>query len=246
MDTIIFPDNSIVYHKMTLLRRPRRRGAKQLVLAAFLSVLSLSLAAQEPSGEAGGEAEGEADRSARRALEAAETRADRHRREIAEEAGSRLFNMDIWDKDVSFYMGGYWKGSLSANWGLANTPLGTAPDSEDSPLLFTQEADLTLSLWIWQKWFLEVSFIDNYDLNTYRAGYQGFPGETVQYVGVGNTGLDFPVFPYLDLGGDSPSSLGAYGRFGSEALTFHTLVRYDAAAREERIFVGNRERSFSA
>ncbi|MDR2144581.1 MAG: hypothetical protein LBP29_09450, partial [Treponema sp.] len=90
-----------------------------------------------------------------------------------------------------------------------------------------------------------VSFLDDYDLNTYRAGYQGFPGETVQYVGVGNTGLDFPVFPYLDLGGDSPSSFGVYGRFGSGDLSFHSLVRYDAAAREERIFVGDRERSFS-
>ncbi|MDR1899470.1 MAG: hypothetical protein LBQ55_05635, partial [Treponema sp.] len=82
-------------------------------------------------------------------------------------------------------------------------------------------------------------------LNTYRAGYQGFPGEAVQYVGVGNTGLDYPVFSYMDLGGDSPSSFGIYGRFGGRDLKLHTLFRWDAAAREERIFVGNRERTFS-
>jgi hypothetical protein len=87
--------------------------------------------------------------------------------------------------------------------------------------------------------------MDDYNLNTYRAGYQGFEGETIQYVGVGNTGLDYPLFPYLDLGGDNPSSFGGYGRFGAGALQFHTLVRYDAAAREERIFVGDRERTYT-
>ena len=189
--------------------------------------------------------ESKTNRSAQRAQAAAETSAERHRQEITEETSAQLFNMSIWDKDVSLFLSGYWKGSLAFNWGLANSPLGTTPDTKDSPLLFTQEADLTLSLWIWQKWFLEVSFIDDYDLNTYRAGYQGFPGETVQYVGIGNTGLDFPIFPYLDLGGDSSSSFGAYGRFGSGGLAFHTLVRYDAAAREEMTFVGNRERNFS-
>ncbi|MDR1306652.1 MAG: hypothetical protein LBK74_03660 [Treponema sp.] len=228
----------------------RRKVKKQLAAAFFACCIASFAFAQEPPAAAPAPSEQTAAEpapveSARLALDAAETSAERHRREITEEASAQLFHMDLWGSDVSLYINGYWKGSLSVNWGIANSPLGTAPESDDSPLLFTQEADLTLSLWLWQKWFLEVSFLDDYDVNTYRAGYQGFPGETVQYVGIGNTGLDFPVFPYLDLGGDSPSSLGVYGRFGSDTLTFHTLVRYDAAAREERTFVGNRERSFS-
>ena len=174
----------------------------------------------------------------------AQNSAERHQREISEESSAHLLDMDIMDTNVSLFINGFWKSSFTLNWGIANSPLGLAPRTSDSPLLFTQEADLTLSLWIWQKWFLEVSFIDDYDFNTYRAGYQGFPGETIQYLGVGNTGLDFPIFPYLDLGGDSASSFGIYGRFGSDELTFHTIVRYDAAAREERVFVGNRERTF--
>lgn len=170
---------------------------------------------------------------------------EQRRRAILHEADSQLVRMSIYDSEVSLLMNGFWKGKLEFNWGLSSGPLGTAADSGDSPLLFTQEADLTLSLWLRQKWFLEVSFLDEYSLNTYRAGYQGFPGETVQYAGVGNAGLEFPVFPYLDLGGDSPSSFGGYGRFGAGNLTFHTVVRYDAAAREERVFLGGRERTFS-
>ncbi|MDR2314716.1 MAG: hypothetical protein LBE02_09325 [Spirochaetaceae bacterium] len=219
-----------------------KRPGKGAVLAAAAILLGHALffagAQEEPAAEGG-------TLGARLALDGAETSPERHRREIAEEASSQLFNMNVWDTEVSLFIKGYWKGALSLNWGIASGPLGTAPESDDSPLLFTQEADLTLSLWIWEKWFLEVSFLDDYDLNTYRAGYQGLPGEPVQYAGIGNTGLDFPAFPYLDLGGDSPSSFGFYGRFGSGELAFHTLLRYDAAAREERTFVGNRERNFS-
>jgi DNA polymerase-4 len=163
---------------------------------------------------------------------------------ITGEAGSELVNLSLGDSSVSLLATGYWKGTLGLNWGIALTPFGTQAFSGDSPVLFTQEADLTLSLWIREKWFVEGSFSEDYSLNTYRAGYQGFPGETVQYIGAGNTGLDFPSFPYLDLGGDSPSSFGVYSRFGGGDLSVHGLARYDAAAREERVFSGNRERIY--
>ncbi|MDR0389402.1 MAG: hypothetical protein LBH73_04985, partial [Spirochaetaceae bacterium] len=163
---------------------------------------------------------------------------------IREEDRAELFSYNIGDSDVSLDVSGFWKGSLSVNWGLSHTKLGLEPTSPDSPLLFTQEADITLSLWIRDRWFLEASFLDDYDINTYRAGYQGRSGETVQYVGIGNTGLDFPVFPYLDLGGDAPGNFGVYGRVGSSELTVHSLLRLDMAAREERVWVGNRERTF--
>jgi hypothetical protein len=176
---------------------------------------------------------------------ALELNVDDLRRRIENEANAELVSLRLGDSEVSLQVSGYWKGSLSGNWGISLTPLGTAATSPDSPILFKQEADLTLSLWIRERWFVEASFLDDYNLNTYRAGYQGFPGEAVQYVGVGNTGLDFPVFPYLDLGGDSPSSLGLYGRFGGGAVTLHTLFRYDLAALEERVFVGDRERTFA-
>jgi hypothetical protein len=167
------------------------------------------------------------------------------RRRITGEAPTELVSLKLGDADVSLQVSGYWKGELQVNWGMARSSLGWAATSSDSPVLFTQEADLTLSLWMRDRWFVEANFLDENALNTYRAGYQGLPGEAVQYVGIGNTGLDYPVFSYMDLGGDSPSSFGIYGRFGGRNLKFHTLFRWDAAAREERIFVGSRERTFS-
>jgi hypothetical protein len=178
------------------------------------------------------------------AQEASETDLEAAGRRITDEAGSELVNLSLGDSSVSLMVAGSWKGSLGVNWGVAFTPFGAQAFSGDSPLLFAQEVDLTLSLWIRDRWFVEGSFVDDYSLNTYRAGYQGVEGEPVQYIGVGNTGLDFPAFPYLDLGGGAPSSLGVYGRFGVRDLTLHGLVRYDAAVREERIYSGNRERTY--
>jgi len=205
-----------------------------------LAGIPFFLCAQETSAPPGTPV----DPGMQRVLEASETSAEKHRREITEEASSRLVNMDINNTNVALFINGYWKGSLGITWGLANSAFGINPYSNNVPLLFTQETDITLSLWIWQKLFIEANFLDGYNVNTYRAGYQGLPGETMQYMGIGNTGLDFPSFPYLDLGGDSSSSFGYYGRFGSDDFTFHTLFRYDAAAREERVFTGNRERSY--
>jgi hypothetical protein len=167
------------------------------------------------------------------------------RRKITGEARSELMSVQLGDTDVSLYTAGSWKAEATASMGFALTPLGLQTISQNSPLLFTQEADLTLSLWIRDRWFVEAGFLDDYDLNTYRAGYQGKEGEAIQYLGFGNTGLDFPRFPYLDLGGESPSSLGVYGKFGGGNLTFHSLFRYDLTAREERVFVGDRERSYA-
>jgi len=164
-------------------------------------------------------------------------------RQITDEAPGELLNLNLNDAPVSLRIAGRWTGTLQAGIGMALTPFGAMALSGDTPF-FTQQGDLTLSLWLMDRWFVEASFMDDSALNTYRAGYQGKEGETVRYVGVGNTGLDFPSFPYLDLGGDSPSSFGAYGYFQSGNFGFHSLVRYDAAAREERVFVGSRERSF--
>jgi len=170
---------------------------------------------------------------------------DELRYRITGEARQELMKVSLGSSDVSLFAAGSWAGDLQGNSGFSYSPLGLGFASPDSPILFKQEVDLTLSLWINNRWFVEANFTDDSTQNTYRAGYQGQTGEFLQYAGVGNTGLDFPTFPYLDLGGDSPSSFGFYSRFGTSDIGIHTLVRYDAASREERSFTGGRERTYS-
>ncbi|MDR2965467.1 MAG: hypothetical protein LBU88_06800 [Treponema sp.] len=167
------------------------------------------------------------------------------RRRILQEDPGELMSISLGDSNVSLSLTGTWKGSLQGNIGIIYSPLGTAFTSPETPLLFSQEADILVSLWINNRWFVEANFLDDSSQNTYRAGYQGQSGDFIKYAGIGNTGLDFPAFPYLDLGGDSVSSFGFYGRMGTDSLNIHSLFRYDAASREERIFTGNRERTMS-
>jgi hypothetical protein len=159
------------------------------------------------------------------------------------EAPTTLFAVDAGSGDVELNVDGSWKGEVVAAGGVKLTELGAQASLDDTPLLFTQTIDLTLSLLILDRWLVEASFLDDYDLNTYRAAYLGAPGERVQYVGVGNTGLDFPAFPYADLSGATPNSFGAYAAFGGGDLTVHALLRYDSATREEKVYVGTRERT---
>jgi len=169
------------------------------------------------------------------------------RKRILNEDPKEFFSLTLGDANVSLFLTGSWRIDLLGNFGFSVSPLGTSYAAPENSPFFKQEADLGLSLWINNKWFIEANFLDNTSqntpsLNTYRAGYEGFPGEFLQYAGFGNTGLDFPSFSYMDLGGDSISSFGAYSRFGTDNLTFHALVRYDTASREERTFQGGRER----
>jgi hypothetical protein len=170
---------------------------------------------------------------------------DELRRRIYGEDPEELLSFNLRDSNVSLFLTGSWKGSLQGNFGISRSPTGFAFAAPETPFLFKQEADLTMALWINNRWFLEANFLDDAANNTYRAGYQGHKNEFLQYAGVGNSGLDFPSFPYLDLGGDSPSSFGFYSRMETRALNIHTLFRYDAASREERVFYGTRERTYS-
>ncbi|AEJ19635.1 hypothetical protein [Gracilinema caldarium] len=171
---------------------------------------------------------------------------------FAEEAPATLFNLSRNDESVKLAIQGNWETGITAQEGIALTELGLQAATTNNPLLFTQTVDLTLSLWIKDHWFVEASFLDDYELNTYRAGYQGSEEEPLQYLGIGNTGLDFPRFPYLDMGGSSTSSFGMYNKWKftfhndtnpsqPSTLILHGILRYDSAKLQEKNYIGNRE-----
>ena len=201
----------------------------------FLLFLPVSVFAQEEEIAAAAEQDEEY---------ASELNMDDLRRRIYNEAPNEIMSFSIRDAEVSLFLTGSWKFDLQFNPGFFVSPQGTGYASSNTPI-FMQEADVTLALWINNKWFVEANFLDDSSRNTYRAGYQGQPGDFLKYAGVGNKGLDFPAFPYMDLGGDSSSSFGFYSRFGNDALDVHALVRYDTSSREERTFSGARERTYS-
>jgi len=227
--------------------RPQRQGRAVFSLFLFL-LMPLCVFAQDDSpSENELETEFEPQPSLQGEDSPLETELDIEelRQRILGEAPLELMSFSLWDSSVSLFITGSWKGELLGDVGFSVSPSGTGFAAPETPLLFKQEVDLGLSLWIDDRWFVEANFLDNFAQNTYRAGYEGLPGEFFKYAGIGNTGLDFPSFPYLDLGGGSISSFGIYNRFGGDDYNVHILFRYDAASREERVFSGGRERTYS-
>jgi len=218
---------SIIYHKVAILRR---------AISFFLILLIIPfLYAQEEAPVTETESVSVSE----------EIDTEKLREQILDEAPAEFLGFRLGDSEVSLFLSGFWNGTMQSNFGLSKSPLGIGFASPESPFLFKQEVDLTVSLWINNRWFVEANFLDESSQNTYRAGYQGQSGEFLKYAGIGNTGLNFPSFSYLDLGGDTPSSIGFYSRFGTQDLNIHALVRYDMAAKEERTFIGGRERTYT-
>jgi hypothetical protein len=81
----------------------------------------------------------------------------------AEEAPLELLHFDLGDSGVSLLLKGSWKGTLTANWGMSRSELGWQGAAADSPLLFSQEAELSLSLWLRERWFVEAGFLDGHE-----------------------------------------------------------------------------------
>ncbi|GMO31918.1 MAG: hypothetical protein Ta2F_07710 [Termitinemataceae bacterium] len=190
-------------------------------------------------------------------LQSADVRSDlldvnAERASILGEEPSEILSLTVKDTDVSLFMHGYWKGTFGAQWGFQKNRFGIIPERLQP--IIEQEPNLDISLWIYKKWFVEAFFeegnSEGLQVSSYAAGFKGDQDDFVQFAVIGNKGLDFPKYPYINLGGDTPlydasSSVGFYGKFGANKLKLHMLVRYDIASREERIFVGNSERSYS-
>jgi len=168
-----------------------------------------------------------------------------------EEAPTALLRVELGEEsgegdgkpEATLFMAGSWKGSVLGAASVSLSEWGLQALSNSAPILFTQEIDLSLRVVVLERWFVEASFLDDYALNTYRAGYSGTEGETIRYAGLGNVGLDFPAFPYIDISGGTPSSFGAYAAFGSGPLGLHALLRYDSVAGEEKTYVNGQERT---
>ncbi|MDR0539528.1 MAG: hypothetical protein LBG74_03360 [Spirochaetaceae bacterium] len=214
----------------------REKARLFFLIAVFGSAAFFQLAAQDEAAPA--------DETAAPAGETADTDSTQPRPSFfqpGEEAPAEIFSWQRGNSGISLFLDGFWNWTLTGSLGWTYNSLGWRSESVP-PVLFTQEADVTLSALLMDRWFAEGRFQEEAKLNSYRAGYRGKAGEFVQYVGIGNTGLDFPAFPYLNLGGNSPASLGVYGKFGGGQINLHALFRYDDASREERVFTGSRER----
>ncbi|HUX13032.1 MAG TPA: hypothetical protein VMW87_08370 [Spirochaetia bacterium] len=125
------------------------------------------------------------------------------------EAPTALLQSKVGDADVDLYAAGSWQTTISASLAIGIHPdLGNGSGYQFpyafpgmDPFSFLNQVDLTISLWILNRYFFQTTFLDQFALNTFLLGYQGQKGEFVQKVLIGNTLMPFSQYPFLSVDG---------------------------------------------
>lgn len=160
-----------------------------------------------------------------------------------EEAAESVLSTQLGDEDVELYLSGAWKGSMELSGGLGfagdKDPIFPAPfPGLSQGFLFQQSPDLLISLWIAEKYFFEASFIEGYALNTFLLGYNGGSDNLIKRFRLGNTDTGINPIPFFEIPEASEYSLGTALEMGGENFSFETLLRFDPAEAQKRIYLG--------
>lgn len=156
---------------------------------------------------------------------------------LQEEAPPAIFSLERNDAEVDLFVLGDWTATSRVATGIAIHPRDQDGDRVTFPyfypgfesVLFDQTVDLTLSLWLYERYFFETTFDESGFGNSLALGYLGRPGETVQEVIVGNTQVGMSQYPYLYTGSDD-------GRLAATPLPAAT-ARFQGRASEHEVLI---------
>ncbi|MBN1696823.1 MAG: hypothetical protein JW881_04860 [Spirochaetales bacterium] len=165
---------------------------------------------------------------------------------LGKEAPESLFELEIGDADVDFFLLGSWTFSLLYATGIVIKPgIGVRMidyfPGMDQGFFIEQVPDLTLSLWLMERYFLELTYNGTLTDNLIIAGYEGKEGELLQHVYIGNTDINISPYPFLNIADIENSSLGAEVLFQTPAATHELLLRYEYSEEKKKTFEGLRE-----
>ncbi len=163
-----------------------------------------------------------------------------------QEAPRSLFETGLGDAQVEFFLAGSWTAGLSASTGWLFKPDAVvfpyAFPSLENGLVFQQQPDLTLSVWLRKRFFLEYTVLGSFEKNTFLLGYRGEEGELLQSVAAGNRDVRMDPFRLLDVPDSGSGSLGASARFEMNLpagpTSHQLLLRYDNDEKGRRVYVG--------
>ncbi len=160
-----------------------------------------------------------------------------------ESEGTKILDWHISDKQVEFIAQGYWdaklKETLTATFGFGhNFSL-----SAGTPIL-AQQVDLTLSFFLDKHWYLQAAFADEFNKNTFAAGYTNGQGYLKEFR-ISNRKIVFPSTYSVDdinrgIGGGENQAPGISSSFadpdGKWALD--AAIRYDMLTACNKTYYG--------
>ncbi len=163
---------------------------------------------------------------------------------IKDEAPEAIFQTKIKDQDVDLYIKGTWDLSITGSIGydLTSGKFIETPFDEMSPgFVFSQIPDITISLWLMDRFFFEATIKEDSEQNTFLLGYEGKEDEFVQRILLGNTKIDIDDYSFLTISSIPANSLGVSAAFKTRVSYHELLLRYDPAEGLSKEFIGNNE-----
>ncbi len=169
---------------------------------------------------------------------------------LEEEAPRSLIQIGPDDDAVDLYLLGRWAAGTRFAYGMAFHPARDDGTRVTAPYpypgftgeIFYQTVDLTLSLWLYQKFFFEATFLDDSLFNSVLAGYHGDEDEPVQEVLIGKGPFQISSYPYLGIGSDggmtSNTVPGISARLKTAATEHEFLVQLDGSFPVTRRYQG--------
>jgi hypothetical protein len=163
-----------------------------------------------------------------------------------EPLGEAIFETQLADQEVEFYLAGSWQSELSGTAGLILRPGSGASKLDFFPgfqsgFLFSQVPDLTMSLWMMNRFFLELSILGSFEENFFSLGYIGSQTDILQSLVVGNRDIGIDPFPFLTIPAAGDSSLGLAAELVSGLSSHQLLLRFDNNGTGRRFFLGPNE-----
>ncbi len=161
-------------------------------------------------------------------------------------AAEALLETKIGGADVDLLLTGTWDISLTGSYGFGYNREEEALASMIFPeftqgIRFQQTPDITIALWLLNRFFFEASFAEDADSNTFLVGYVGMQDEFLQSVLIGNTEIEMDSYGLFETSRMPPHSLGAVARFESDVSKHETMVRFDPSEKQEKSYVGEYE-----
>lgn len=233
-------------HLTSAARRPTSRGARPVAgrtgprRRGFLPVLLLLLLAGAPPGTLGAQsAESSGDGEEQRRPPGSA---------LPPEDPEELFDIQVGDQEADVFVQGKWESSLAGATGLAILPEPvdgsrlvfpyTFPGLD--PPLFINAVDLTISVWLFEHYYLEATVIDELELGTLVFGYQGPEDAFLRDVRVGTDSFAMESYPYLNQTRGEEPAFGAYLRAEGPGNRHELLLQYQAAEGQRDVYLGRR------
>jgi hypothetical protein len=162
------------------------------------------------------------------------------------EAPTTIFATKLGSADVSLSLLGSWTAGLSFGTGILLAPglpvqlLDSFP-ALDTGFIFSQTPDITVSLDLLKHYFLDVSILGSFSDNSLQMGYRGGSDEVLHSLILGTKGVTIAPSTFLQVPDQPTGSIGASAELVSGSSTNDLLLRWDAAPRKTKTFVGKHE-----